>query len=135
MTSVTVGLGLVFLGLLLGVSALIRYNVRFLQRLHIPVSVIAGFITLIVGPQGLGHLVGGDGIFPPGVLDFWTILPGLLINVVFAALLIGKPLPSTRAIWNTSAPHVIAGMLASFGQLALASVAVLVVLQPLFGLP
>lgn len=135
MTYATVGLGLVFLGLLLGVSALIRYNVPFLQRLHIPVSVIGGFITLIVGPQALGHLVGGDGIFPAGVLEFWAVLPGLLINVVFGALLLGKPLPSSRAIWNTSAPHVIGGMLASFGQLAIASVAVLTVLHPLFGLP
>jgi ESS family glutamate:Na+ symporter len=135
MTSATVGLGLVFLGLILGVSALIRYNVRRLQSLHIPASVIGGFVTLIAGPQGLGHLVGGDGIFPIGVLDFWTVLPGLLINVVFAALLVGKPLPSSRAIWNTSAPHVISGMLASFGQLAIASVAVLTLLHPLFGLP
>jgi ESS family glutamate:Na+ symporter len=135
MTTATVGLGLIFLGLLLGVSALIRYNIRFLQNLHIPASIIGGFITLVLGPQGLGHVVGGDGIFPAGVLDFWTVLPGLLINVVFAALLLGKPLPSSRAIWNTSAPHVIGGMLASFGQLAIASLAVLTLLHPLFGLP
>lgn len=135
MTTATVGLSLVFLGLLLGISSLIRHNVRTLQRLHVPAAVIGGFVTLLAGPQVLGHLTGGEGIFPAGVLDFWAVLPGLLINVVFAALLIGKPLPSIRVLWDASAPHVISGMLYSFGQLALASVAVLVVLGPVFGLP
>jgi ESS family glutamate:Na+ symporter len=130
MTPSTVGLGLVFLGLMLAVSSLIRGHVRIFQRLHVPSAVIGGFVTLLAGPQ-----VFGEGVFPPGVLDVWATLPSLLINVVFAALLIGKTLPSMRALWETSAPHVIGGMLYSFGQLAIASVAVLLVLGPYFGLP
>ncbi len=135
MTPATVGLGLVFLGLMLAVSSLIRRNVRAFQRLHVPAAVIGGFVTLLAGPQVLGHLIGGQGIFPVGVLDVWSTLPGLLISVVFAALLIGKPLPSTRILWSASAPHVISGMLFSFGQFAIASLAVLLVLGPFFGLP
>ncbi len=130
MTPSTVGLGLVFLGLMLAVSSLIRGRVRIFQKLHVPSAVIGGFVTLLAGPQ-----VFGDGIFPDGVLDVWATLPSLLINVVFAALLIGKTLPSMRVLWDTSAPHVIGGMLYSLGQFAIASVAVLFVLGPYFGLP
>ncbi len=130
MTPATVGLGIVFLGLMLAVSALIRRRIRLLQRLHVPSAVVGGFVTLIAGPQ-----VFGEGIFPPGVLDVWSTLPGLLINVVFAALLIGQPLPSARVLWESSAPHVISGMLYSCGQFAIASLAVLFVLGPYFGLP
>src|SRR5262245_56937258 len=77
-------LSLVFLG-----AALIRRWVRQLRALFMPTAVIGGFIMLGLGPEGLGRLTGGNGLFPDSAFAVWQLLPGLLINVMCAALLLG----------------------------------------------
>jgi ESS family glutamate:Na+ symporter len=72
---------------------------------------------------------------PQNVVDVLSPLPGLLINVVFAGVMIGKALPDVRAIWTESAPHVILGSVFSFGQFALSGLAVAFLLRPVFDLP
>jgi ESS family glutamate:Na+ symporter len=71
---------------------------------HIPASVIAGFLLLLLGPQVLGRATGGDGLVPQHIVDVLSTFPGLLINVVFAGIMVGKALPDVRAIWTQSAP-------------------------------
>jgi ESS family glutamate:Na+ symporter len=128
------GLALVALGPVLGVSMLVRRYVPILGALFIPASVIAGFLILLVGPQVLGAATGTTGLIPLPVLTVWSSLPGLLINVVFAAVMLGKRLPPLRTIWSDSAPHFILGSAYSFGQFALGALAVAFMLTPLFGL-
>jgi Na+/glutamate symporter len=60
---------------------------------------------------------------------------GLLINVVFGGILIGKTLPSVRRIWDDAAPDAILGSVFSFGQFAIGGLVVTFLLTPVFGLP
>ncbi|BBX92657.1 sodium:glutamate symporter [Mycolicibacterium boenickei] len=131
----TVGLAFAILGAMFAVGWLVRRYVRPLRALFIPSSVIAGFVVLGLGPQVLGRLTGTNGLFPLAVEDVWRVLPGLLINVVFAAIMIGKTLPGVRQLWQATAPHALFGTFLSLGQFALGGLAVLAVLHPVFGLP
>ncbi|MBO1738240.1 sodium/glutamate symporter [Leifsonia sp. TF02-11] len=130
-----VALSFVFLGIALLVGTLVRRYAGFLRALYIPVSVIAGFLILLLGPQVLGALTGTAGIMPAPIADVLSRLPGLMINIVFAGVMLGKRLPSVRTFWRESAPHFILGSVFSFGQFALGALAVAFVLKPFFGLP
>lgn len=129
----TTGLALVVLGALFAAGWVVRDHVRPLNRLHIPASVVAGFLVLLLGPQVFGAVTGTGGLFPESLLAVWRVLPGLLINVVFGAIMIGKSLPSTRHLWHAAAPHALFGSFRSFGQFALGGLVVLLLLRPVFG--
>lgn len=126
------GFAFVVLALVLLAAGVLRRTLPFLRTLHIPAAVVAGFLILLLGPQVLGELTGTSGIFPASSLDTWRVLPGLLINVVFGAIMIGKRIPSASTLWNAAAPPAIFGSVLSFGQFALGSWAVILVLRPLF---
>ena len=127
------GIAFVVLGAVLGLSTLVRRYVPLLGALFIPVSVIAGFLILLLGPQLLGAWTGTSGLIPPRVIAVWSSLPGLLINVVFAAVMLGKRLPPIQRIWDQSASHFILGSVFSFGQFALGAFAITFILAPFFG--
>lgn len=129
-----IGLAFVFLAMVLGLGWLARRYIPGLASLFIPASVISGFVILLIGPQMLGAWTGTDGLIPEPVLDVWRVLPGILINVVFATIMLGKTLPSIKSIWQESAPHFILGSVLSFGQFALGAFAVVLILTPFFGL-
>src|SRR5690349_10116172 len=114
---------------------LLRRAVPWLAAAYIPASVLAGFLILLAGPQVLGEVTNGWSLVPAQTVPVLSALPGLLINVVFGGIMIGKTLPSLRGIWNTAAPHVILGSVFSFGQFALGGLAVTLLLTPVFGLP
>jgi glutamate:Na+ symporter, ESS family len=94
--------------------------------------VIGGFIALALGPEGVGRITDSNGVFPDQTFAVWTALPGLLINVMAASLLLGERLPAPSKIWNISGPHVIMAGIMSAGQFAVASIVVLVLLEPVF---
>ncbi len=123
-------LSLVFLG-----AALIRRWISFLRKLFIPTALIGGFLILALGPEGLGHLTNGNGIFPDDTIAVWKVLPGLLINVMCASLLLGERLPHVSKIWGESAPHVIMAGVMSSGQYAVGCLLVILLLRPLFDMP
>ena len=100
------GLAMVTLSLVFAAAALIRRWTRPLRALFIPTAVIGGFLALALGPQGIGRIGGGNGIFSPETLAVWTALPGLLINVMTASLLLGERIPPLNRIWAISGPHV-----------------------------
>ena len=134
----------VILGILLIVSRLIRQNVRLFRALFLPSSLIAGGLALLLGPQVLGAVATRlasegvwleHGLFPARTPEIWSSLPGLLINVVFAALLMGKPIPGLRVIWYTAGPQICCGQLMAWGQYVVGLLLVLLVLAPVFGTP
>lgn len=130
----TVGLATAILGTMFLAGWFVR-QLRFLSALYIPAAIVAGFLTLLLGPQVLGRLTGTNGLFPSAVEDVWRVMPGLMINVVFGAIMIGKTLPGPRQLWKAAAPHALFGTFLSLGQFALGGAAVLLVLTPVFGLP
>src|SRR5262249_23742315 len=121
-------LALVFLG-----AALIRRWSSHLRSLFLPTAVIGGFLALALGPEGVGHFTGSSGIFPDQTFAVWQALPGLLINVLAASLLLGEQLPAPGKIWGIAGPHVIMAGIMSAGQFAIAGLVVLVLLEPAFG--
>src|SRR5262249_47142477 len=128
-----IGLSLVILMVVFACAARIRGWSRPLRALFIPTAVIGGFLILALGPEGLGRLTGGTGIFSAKTFVVWTALPGLLVNVMCASLLLGERLPSLKTIWSISGTHVIMAGIMSAGQFAVASIVVLLVLEPVFG--
>jgi glutamate:Na+ symporter, ESS family len=132
---------LVALLLLLAGEALRRYS-GLLRRIFLPGSIIAGTIGLLLGPQVLGHLAGrqelvpipASGLFSAEVIDAWAMLPGVLINVVFAALFIGKPVPGLREIWLRAGPQVVFGQTLAWGQYVVGLLLAILVLAPVFGM-
>jgi glutamate:Na+ symporter, ESS family len=134
--------GLIAAVLLLG-SETLREQTGFLRRIFLPGSIVAGFVALALGPQVLGSVAraaGGDGAplsdgaFPAFVLDSWRAIPGLLINVVFAALFLGKPIPGIRDIWLRAGPQVVFGQTLAWGQYVVGLLLALLVLTPFFGM-
>jgi ESS family glutamate:Na+ symporter len=128
-----IGRSLVVLSLVFACAALIRRVSRPLRALFIPTAVIGGFLALGLGPEGVGRLNGGDGIFSTQTFAVWKALPGLLINVMCASLLLGERLPPLPTIWRISGPHVIMAGVMSAGQFAVAGILALLVLGPVFG--
>src|SRR5262245_6196168 len=77
----SVGVSLVILSLVFLGAMLIRRWSRPLRAMFIPTAVIGGFLVLALGPEGVGRLTDGKGVFPTETFVVWKALPGLLINV------------------------------------------------------
>src|SRR5262245_10346897 len=129
-----VGLALVVLSLVFACAALIRRWSRPLRRLFIPTAVIGGFLVLGLGPEGLGRLLGGAEIFPERVFAVWRQMPGLLVILMSASLLLGEHLPPIKKIWSISGPHVITAGVISMGHFAVGGFLVWLLLGPVFGI-
>jgi ESS family glutamate:Na+ symporter len=128
------GLSLVVLSLVFACAALVRRWSRPLRKLFMPTAVIGGFLVLGLGPEGMGRLLGGSGVFPNDVFAVWRQLPGVLITVMSASLLLGERLPPLRTVWSISGSHVIMIGVMSMGQLALGGILVWLLLEPAFGI-
>ena len=129
-----VGLSLVVLSLVFACAALIRRWSSPLRKLFIPTAVIGGFLVLGLGPEGMGRLLGGTGLFPENVFAVWRQLPGLLVTVMSASLLLGEHLPPFRKLWSISGSHVTMISVMSFGQFAVGGILVWLLLEPVFGM-
>lgn len=144
MSADQIGFSLLVLAVLLGVGKWVRMHWRPAQKLFLPASILAGAIGLLFGPGVLGALAralaGPDhalaqGAIPEWMLSAWSALPGLLINVVFATLLMGVPLPRWRRVWNLAGPQLAFGMSLGAGQYVIGILITALVLAPMFGLP
>lgn len=134
LTANQIGFSLVVLSLVFAAAAMIRRVAPPLRALFLPTAVIGGFLVLFLGPEVLGRIVGGHGVFSPTLFAVWSVLPGLLINVLAASLMLGERLPAPKIIWSTSGAHVLMAFAMSGGQFALAGILVLLLLGPLFGM-
>lgn len=130
----------VILGLLILVGRFIRQHISFLQSLFIPSSIVAGIVALLLGQEALGAIMqavtDGDflanGLFPEAVYEVWADLPGVFINIVFAAIFLGKAIPSPGNIWQQAAPQVVFGQILAWGQYVIGLLLAILVLTPFF---
>ena len=106
---------------LLMVGVMVRRKVKWVQRLFLPASVVGGLIGLLVW-QGLRY---SDISVHPALTAGWNTLPGLLINVVFAALFMGERLPKLKTVWKSCSRQLAYGQLVAWGQYAVGCLIVL----------
>ncbi|GGJ88419.1 sodium:glutamate symporter [Lentibacillus kapialis] len=139
-----IGFALLYLGLFLIIGKWIRVRVKWMQNLFLPSSVIGGFLALILGPQVLGKLlkpITGEGSFwatgvlTPEVMDVWSPLAGLMINVVFATLFLGTVLPNLKKVWNVGGPQLAFGWSLGWGQYVVGLLLAIFVLVPFYDMP
>lgn len=132
--------GVVLAGLLLVGEWLVR-SCAPLRRVFLPASIVAGALALLLGPQVLGRFQqgpdgeGGMGLFTESMVGVWSGAPGILISIVFATLLMGKPVPTLRRIWSQAGPQVCFGQTIAWGQYVVGILLAMLVLTPVFGLP
>ena len=89
-----VGFSFVLLGMALMCGMLVRLAVPWLAAVYVPTSVIAGLMILLAGPQVLGKVTDGWSLIPAQTVPVLSALPGLLINIVFGGIMIGKTRPA-----------------------------------------
>ncbi|MBM7097179.1 sodium:glutamate symporter [Bacillus sp. H-16] len=137
-----IGLSFILLGLFIVIGKWIRVFSPLLQKLFLPTSIIAGLLALVLGPEILGRIVAlftsddyilTNGFVPPEVVEVWSELPGLFINIVFASLFLGKTLPSLRKVWIIGGPQVVMGQMVSWGQYVVGLLLAVFLLAPVFG--
>ncbi|GKT26962.1 putative multi-domain containing protein [Aduncisulcus paluster] len=105
--------GLAFL--LLG-SKILRMNVKFFQVIHLPTSVVAGLIGLLIVQLISISSTAGDWLYNTLHLDVWEGLPTILICFIFAGLFSGERIPPFKKIIEISASQLVYGLLVGFGQ-------------------
>ncbi len=133
----------VMVGILLLIARLIKHKIKLFQTLYLPESIIAGAIALILGPGVLGAIATSlgtspdaylaSGLFPEEMRTVWSQSPGVFINIVFAALFLGEPIPNPKDIWRKTAPQVAFGQSLAWGQYTLGILFAMLVLSPLLG--
>ncbi len=131
----------VWITLLFLIGRVVKQKVRWIQRLYLPESIVAGALALLLGPQVLGAIatsIAGEGnplsegLFHQPILDTWSQSPGIFINVVFAALFLGEAIPSPKQIWRRAAPQVVFGQSLAWGQYVVGILVTMLILIPLF---
>lgn len=104
---------------------LLRANIKLLQILFLPSAIIAGFLALFMGPYGLN-------LIPAWIINYWSPLPGILINIVFASLFLGVNIPKVKKIWNYGGSQLCFGVVAGMGQYFIALLVTVFLLVPVF---
>jgi len=127
------------IGSLLGVVVVLSVMLLLIARLRVSGRRRMVYGALVIAAVSLFYLLGPTHVdrspFPDRMVAVWAAIPGILINVVFAALLMGKPLPSLRRIWHHAGPQVCFGQTVAWGQYVVGILLTMLVLGPVFGLP
>ncbi|KQC07700.1 MAG: hypothetical protein APR54_05730 [Candidatus Cloacimonas sp. SDB] len=118
--------------ILLLTGKLLRANVKIIQKLYLPSSVVAGLLGLLIIQILIRN--GGEN-FIAAVTAGWSKLPGFLINIVFAALFLGVTLPKVKEIWKIAGPQLAYGQIIVWGQYVVGLGLVLLLLGKIFALP
>ena len=116
------------IGLLLFVATLLRLKIRILKKLFIPASLLAGIIGMLLGPYFLK-------VIPATMMSSFGALPGQMITVVFACMLLG--IKSTKESAGSMTHDVVTGLgwlwSCSFLQVGIISVLTALIFTPVFG--
>ncbi len=98
-----------------------------LERFGVPIALLVGALCFLIGPYGPFSLL------PERVLNIWMQLPTPLLTLVFATLMLGRPIPSISVLWKPVASQALLGLLLGFGQYVVGGVIVLSFLLPQLG--
>ena len=106
-------------------------KVRLIEKVYLPASVVGGILGLVAL-----QLIGKNNVaLNNDITAAWSELPSILINVVFAALFMGKKIPRFKLVWKSCSRQLGYGQIVAWGQYAVGCVLVLFFLGPLLSLP
>lgn len=116
------------ISLLIFGATLLRLKISFLRKAFIPASLLAGVVGLILGP----HIMG---LIPAKMMSTIGGMPGNMIVVVFASMLLGqeksgKPMKDSV---KTVVPGVLQFYAYSFAQMGIGCLACAFLFTPMFG--
>ncbi len=133
MSAEIIGLSILILGVALIIGKIIRIYIPVFSKFFLPSSVIGGTVILILGPEILGMVSNFDyGLFTQEIINVFKELPILLINVIFAALFLGKKIPKFKEIWEIAGPQVSFGQTVAWGQYVIGLLLAIFILAPFF---
>lgn len=101
-----------------------------LKRYYIPSALLAGSIGLILIASPFTWF----NIIPDSIIETWSSWPGVLINIVFACLFLGKRILNARETWRLAGPQVVFGQTLAWGQYVIGLLLTLLVLVPVFNM-
>lgn len=123
------------LTMLIMCGTVLRKLIPALAKAHLPASVIGGLVGLAIAPSTFGSFIypslGIDNI----ITEIYAIskkLPSYLIVIVFAALMMGKPIPSMNKIFSKASTHLVVGYSIAWGQYIIGILLAMFILAPLF---
>ena len=102
------------LSLLLVSGKILRTLIPLFQKLYIPSSVIGGLLGLVI------FSVFGSKI-PAEWQSSIKMIPGFMINVIFAALFLGAVTPKLKTVFATAFPQICMGQMLAFPSTMLVS--------------
>ena len=114
------------LSVLLLTGKLLRTSIPLFQKLYLPSSVIGGLAGLLV-------LSFAGKYVPREVVQNLKLLPGFLINVIFASLFLGTVTPGIGKVLKTAFPQICLGQLLAWGQYVVGLTLAGFLFVPLFG--
>jgi len=112
------------------IGEVVRIITPGLRRLLVPGAVIGGLLALVLGPQVIAW---GEAAWVNRGFEQLSQFPALFINVVFAALMLGKPIGRFSGIWRRALPQIVMGHIYAWGQYVIGLAVILFVLSPLMG--
>jgi len=128
--------------ILLLLGKYLRVKFRFIQKLYLPSSVIGGLIGLLLvqillrfaNRDAGGNLTGEGAVseFLAMWTSGWGAIPGIFINVVFAALFLGVAIPPLSVIWKRAGTQLAYGQIVAWGQYVVGVGLALIICRPLF---
>lgn len=113
------------LAILLFLGTLLRVKIPVFKKYFIPASLIAGFIGLLLSQYGLK-------VFPAEMTASFSTLPGRLITIVFAPMLMGMAFPKPNEVAKIVGPQLIFGYIGDFLLISLPFLVTALLLIPIW---
>jgi len=113
------------LSILLIAGKILRVQLPLLQKLYLPSSVVGGILGLIL-------LTTFKSVVAPEIVSEMRLMPGFLINVIFATLFLGVALPKMRNFASSVLSQLTLAQIVAWGQYVVGIGLCGFVLMPLF---
>jgi len=113
------------------IGEILRMITPGLRKILLPGAVLGGVLALILGPQVLkinGAIGVGDDSY-----DVLSQFPPLFITIVFATLMLGRPVHGLKKIWARAKRQVVMGHIYAWGQYVVGISLLLFVIGPALG--
>ena len=116
-------LGFLIISFLLVFGRKLKLAVQ-LERFGLPIAVISGIVGILIGPYGLIHFLSKE------TTNVWSGLPTPLLSLVFATLMMGRPIPNINGLVKPIVNQFLLALSLGFGQFLIGGLVVKFLLSP-----